>query len=125
MDLGYLEITSIFVCVLLVVGYLNRRQKKIHIPMMVSAFVIDMTIVLIIEFSRGAIDAAKSKMGPLMIVHICISVTVILLYITQIVSGIKKARGKPCGWHGHTGLMLLITRLGNLVTSFMVMQINP
>ena len=92
--------------------------------MMVSAFVIDMIIVLIIELTRGAVDSAKAKMGTLMIVHICISVAVILLYIGQIISGIKKAKGKPGGWHGQTVLMLLITRLGNLVTSFMVMNIH-
>lgn len=120
MDQYYLKAVSIFVCVLLVVGYFNRRKRKIHIPMMLSAFVIDMIIVLIIEFSRGAIKTAQAKMGPLMIIHIIISVSVILLYIGQIVSGIKKAKGGTCNWHGRTGLILLIARLGNLVTSFMV-----
>ncbi len=120
MDQYYLKAFSIFVCVLLIIGYFKRRQKKIHIPVMISAFVIDMIIVLIIEFSRGAIKTAQAKMGPLMIVHITISVIVVLLYFGQIVSGIKKAKGKTCNWHGRMGLTLLIFRLGNLVTSFMI-----
>ena len=119
----FLKIASIFVCVILIVGYFNRRRRNIHIPLMVSAFVIDMIIVLVIEFSRGVIQRVDAKMGPLMIVHIIISVTVIILYVGQIITGIKKTKGKPSGWHGKMGPTLIIVRLGNLITSFLVMQI--
>lgn len=119
--LSGLKILSITACVLLLAGYLNRKRTRIHIPLVVSAFVIDMAIVAYIELSRGALDAASAKMGPLMIVHITLSVITILLYIGQIVTGIRKVRGKPSAWHGKGGRLLLLFRFGNLITSFMVM----
>lgn len=117
-----LKCISIGVCVLLIVGYLNRRRKRVHIPLMATAFVIDMSIVLYIELSRGAIETAKAKMSTLMVVHICLSVTVILLYFGQIATGIRKARGGVSAWHGRAGLWLIAARLGNLVTSFIVTE---
>ncbi len=118
--LSGLKILSITACALLVTGYLNRKRRGIHIPLVVSAFVIDMAIVLYIEISRGALEAAQAKMGPLMIVHITLSVITILLYFGQIVTGIRKLRGKPSAWHGVGGRLLLLFRFGNLVTSFLV-----
>lgn len=116
-----LKLISMGVCVMLVVGYWNRRRKRVHIPLMASAFLIDLAVVLYIEITRDAIASAQAKMGPLMIIHICLSVTTLGLYVAQVVGGIKLARGKPCGWHRRTGLTLLVTRFGNLITSFLVM----
>jgi len=121
--LGPLHYISIFVCIMLVVGVLNRRRKRVHIPLMVSAFLIDLGLVLYIELSRGAVAAAQAKMGPLMIVHISLSVATLALYVVQMVTGIQNARGKPPSrTHAKTWRWLLLARFGNLVTSFMVMQ---
>jgi hypothetical protein len=117
-----LKAISIGVCGLLVVGYANRRRRRVHIPLMVAAFVIDMAMVAYIELTRDAIATAKEKMSTMMIVHISVSVTVILLYLGQIFSGFRKACGSEGRWHGAAGRWLIITRLGNLVTSFIVTQ---
>ncbi len=118
--LTWLKWLSILAFTLLVIGFTQRRRKAVHIPLMLTAFVLDVAIVLYIEITRDAIAAAKAKMGPLMIVHICISVAVLLLYGVQIVTGIQKARGRRNRWHGFSGTSLLLLRFGNLVTSFMV-----
>ncbi len=115
-----LKLISTFACVLIIVGYLNRSRRRVHIPLMASAFVIDMAIVLYIELARGVIDQVRARMGLLMIVHIILSSAVIALYIGQIVTGIKNARGLRSKWHAKAGLWLILTRVGNLITSFLV-----
>ena len=117
-----LHVASILVCVLLILGVLARRRKRTHIPFMIAAIGIDLTIVVIIEFGRGVIASAEEKMGPLMIVHITMSVLVLVLYGIQVVTGIKKARGRSSRLHGKVMPWLLALRLGNLFTSFLVMQ---
>ncbi len=121
---SWLHAASVLVCVLLILGVLARRRKRIHIPFMVAAIGIDVAIVAVIEFGPGlgAIASAEAKMGPLMIVHIAISVSVLVLYGVQVVTGIKKARGGSSRLHGKVMPWLLALRLGNLFTSFLVMQ---
>lgn len=115
-----LKLLSILAFLLLLAGYGARRKKAAHIALMLTAFVIDMGIVVYIEVTRDALASAKAKMGPLMIVHIALSVAVLVFYAGQIVSGVRKARGRASRWHATGGPLLLLTRFGNLVTSFMV-----
>lgn len=116
----WLKLFSILVCIALLVGYAYRRRPRIHIPLMLSAFLVDMAIVAYIEIARDAIATAEAHMGPLMIIHIIISVAVILLYLGQIATGIRNVRGKRSAWHRLAGPSLIVLRLGNLVTSFLV-----
>ena len=121
---SWLHVASVLVCVLLTLGVLARRRKRVHIPFMVAAIGIDVTIVAVIEFGPGlgAIASAEAKLGPLLIVHITMSVLVLVLYGVQVVTGIKKARGRSSRLHGKVMPWLLALRLGNLFTSFLVMQ---
>ena len=119
------ELISCGIFVLLVIGVLNRGRKRVHIPLMASAFVADMAMLLYIEFTRQAIERASTQMTPLMGVHVLLSVIVIGLYVGQIVTGIKKARGRSRPWHGKGGVGFLLCRFGNLITSFMVTYAMP
>jgi hypothetical protein len=114
------KLASILAVVLILAGLTQRRKKHVHIPLMLTAFLIDISIVVAIELTRGAVASARAKMGPLMVVHIIISVLVLVLYAVQIVSGVRKARGRPGRWHGYTGISFVLLRLGNLVTSYLV-----
>lgn len=123
-----LKAISIFVFIILVVGFAYRRRRKVHVPLMLSAFAIDMGLVAYIEFNRKAIKTAQSIItsdanagpGPLMTIHIIMSVIVVLLYFWQIYTGIGKLRGRRNASHPYTGITFLLLRFGNLVTSFMV-----
>jgi len=119
-----IHIISILVCILLVVGVLNRRRKTIHIPLMVTAIGIDLAMVLYIELTRGAVKAAEERMGLLMIVHIIISVGVLVLYGIHVWTGIKKARGGSSPTHGRIMYATVALRFLNLITSIMVMGID-
>ena len=117
-----LHYVSVGVCILLVVGLAVRKNKHAHIPFMLSAFVIDMLMLLGIELNRNAINTARTTDDRMLQTHIILSVLVVVLYIFQIVTGIRKATGRPSRIHGKTGCLLILVRVGNLVTSIIVMQ---
>jgi len=118
----WLHIVSALVCALLIAGVLARRCRNIHIPLMISAIVSDLAIVLIIEFGRGVLQQSQTRMGPLMIVHIAISVIVLIGYGIQVGTGIKKLRGRATRTHASVMPLLIIARLGNFLTSLLVLN---
>lgn len=73
-----LKLISVGVFLMLVVGVLSRRKRAAHIPIMLGAIAIDLGMVAYIEFTRDAVASAKSKMGPLMVVHLIFSFTVLV-----------------------------------------------
>ncbi len=117
-----LHYVSVGVCILLVAGIAARKNKHTHIPFMLSAFLIDMLMLVGIELNRNAIATARTTDDRLLQVHIALSVLVVLLYVFQLVTGIRMAKGRPNRFHGKTGYALLLLRVGNLVTSIIVMQ---
>jgi len=118
---GPLKLLSIGACVLILIGYFNRSRKRVHISMMVSALVIDLGIVLYLEIARAVIESIPSRpITPLLIIHIIISVTVLVLYGIQLYTGIKKARGQSSAIHSKMPLWFMVTRFGNLLTSFLI-----
>lgn len=120
--LGPLKLLSMGACILILIGYFNRSRKRVHISMMVSALVIDLGIVLYLEIARAVIESIPSKeMTPLLFVHILISITVLVLYGIQLYTGIKKARGQSSAIHSKIPFWFLVTRFGNLLTSFLIM----
>ena len=52
-----LKLLSVAVCVILVIGVLNRRRKRVHIPLMLTAMVIDVGMVLYLEIHRGVVES--------------------------------------------------------------------
>ncbi len=116
-----LKLLSVFVCVLLVVGVLKRRKPRVHIPLMVSAFLIDLAMVVYLEVRRGVVESIPGReMTFLLIFHIFLSTVVLILYGVQIFTGLKNARGNRRPWHRKAAVAFLITRFGNLVTSFLI-----
>ena len=117
-----LQFVNFGVCLLLIAGLSVRRNKHAHIPFMISAFVIDIMMVLGLELNRSVINTARTTVDPLMQVHIAMSVVVVLLYVFQIITGVRKAKGLPSRIHGKTGWTLVVLRIGNFITSIMVMS---
>ncbi len=115
-----LKILSIVVYVIILVAFANRKRVKVHVPMMAAAFVIDVAMVLYIELTRHAIETAVGPTSPVMKIHIALSVITVVLYVGQIITGIKKAKGQTSAWHGKAGAIFLLARLGNLITSFLI-----
>ena len=116
-----LVLISAAVCVLLVIGVLYRRRSSIHIPLMLSAFVIDVSMVVYLEVRRGVVESIpKRPMTLLLAVHIAISVIVLILYGTQVYSGFRRWQGHRSRWHYVAAFLLLPLRLLNFFTSILV-----
>ena len=116
-----LQIISLFVCVLLLIGYLNRSRKRLHIGMMLSALTIDLGLVLYLEITRAVVESIPGRaMTPLLLIHITLSTIVLILYGVQVVTGIRKARGRASTTHARIPFWFMTPRLGNLLTSFLI-----
>ena len=116
-----LKLLSVLVCVILVIGVLYRRRKRIHIPLMLTAMAIDVGMVLYLEIRRGVLESIPSRpMTPLLVIHITISVLVLILYGVQVVTGYHNSKGRRSAWHPRIAALLLPLRFANLITSFMI-----
>ena len=106
---------------MLLIGVACRRRRRWHMRLMISAITIDVGLVLYLEIARGVVESIpKRPMTLLLFVHILLSVSVLVMYGVQVYGGIHNARGRRSVAHRKLMPWLLLTRFGNLVTSFFV-----
>ena len=117
-----LKLISIGIVILLVYGITQRFRPKIHIPVMLIAFVLDVALVLYIELSRDATGQALgwNDLPGIMQIHIFLSTMTVVMYLVQIASGFIRWKKGGMPYHKHTGIIFMLFRLGNLATSFMI-----
>jgi len=113
---------STLVLVILVAGILLRRRRRIHIPVMLAAFSLDLASVLAIEVTRGAIRKATSSPPPLLLFHVIVSVFALLFYGVMFVLGerVRKGAEQLRPWHRRTAWLFGACRATNYVTSWMI-----
>ncbi len=79
----------------MVAGVLNRKNKWAHSRLMGSAMLIDLAIVLSLEFQRSAIKTALGfSLSPLQQFHIGASTVAVALYFPIAYFGLKNYLGK-------------------------------
>lgn len=123
---------STLVILIVFVGLLYRHKKKIHIPLMSTAFAIDVILVLIIELQRQAIENVLVNRSIFVWFHVLISVSVLVFYIILAKTGTEMAKAvridaetKLVRIHKFSAIIFVILRLTNYVTSFfMPVQIH-
>jgi len=113
---------STFVVLLLIAGVLLRRRRRIHIPVMITAFALDFVSVLAIEVSRGAVKKAVSHPPPLLLFHVAVSLFALLFYVAMFLLGerVRKGADELRHWHRRLAWMFGACRAANYVTSWMV-----
>jgi len=116
------HVASTIVLLLLVAGILLRRRRRIHVPIMLTAFGLDLGSVLAIEISRGAIKKATSSPPPLLLFHVIVSVCALVFYGVMFVLGerVRKGAEQLRPWHRRTAWMFGVCRTANYVTSWMI-----
>lgn len=119
------KLISTVVVLLLCVGLWKRRNPNIHIPVMVTAFIIDLLLVLYIEYSRSVIEMViheAAEMSLLLKIHVPISITAFLLYFPLIILGVLVRRGNTQWqpWHKRVGITFIVFRGANYITSLMI-----
>lgn len=114
---------SFLVLIIIGLGLRYRKERKKHIPLMLSAFVIDVSLVLIIEINRHAVERAVGLTLPAFTwCHIAISTSVVVLYLILITTGIKLAKGNESvrPFHKKLALVFIVLRLANFITSLLL-----
>jgi hypothetical protein len=118
-----LHALSTLVILMLMGGlYVRHRNRILHFKMMLSAFLIDVGLVLYIEISRHAVERVVTHIEPFVWFHAAVSLGVIILYIVQIFIGRRILQGRMVSTHAHryVGISFCVLRLINYVTSFSV-----
>ncbi|WP_373533133.1 hypothetical protein [Vampirovibrio sp.] len=122
-----LIVVSTVAVLLIFAGWKFRKRAEVHIPLMVSAFVIDFSLLLYIEWTRHAIETLQTDVSTaasewLLYFHVLVSAIMLVLYWVQIGTGIRLAKGKEVSriFHKNAAYAFLAFRLLNYVTSFFV-----
>lgn len=121
------HVISTLILLIIMVGLWKRKEVRIHVPLMVAAFIMDVLLVLYIELNLRAVEtvveqAMQPKNHELLLFHAAISLSVIVLYTILTILGVKilKKQRHLLPLHKKLGIVFLVFRLINYVTSFMV-----
>lgn len=87
------HIASTMVLFLIAAGIYFRRRPQWHFRLMVSAFLIDLSIVVYLEATRQAVKKVTSQGSGLLWFHVAVSVLVLVAYVIQIMLGSKLLSG--------------------------------
>jgi hypothetical protein len=118
-----LHLISTLVLVIVAVGFwLRRRRNAIHIRLMISAFLIDLCLLVYIEYSRQAVQKVVASTRPVVWFHATVSVVVLLCYVSMIHLGRGVLAGNPTARkrHQRLGIVFVILRSLNYITSYLV-----
>ena len=110
------------VVLILFAGFLLRNRRRIHIPLMIAAFTIDLGLVLTIELNRGAIKKAISGPSPLILFHVLMSLTALVSYVAMATLGnaVRNDEERWRPWHRRVAWILGGSRMANYITSWML-----
>jgi len=118
-----LHVLSTLVVIIVAAGFwLRKRRNALHIRLMISAFLIDLCLVIYIEISRHAVQKVVTSTRPLVWFHAAVSVAVLATYVMMIQLGRGLLAGRPMArrWHRVLGMTFVVLRSLNYVTSYLV-----
>jgi len=89
------QIQSLCIYALMVFGILKRKNRKIHVPTMITVLTWDIILILQIELNRGAVEkASKALVNPILLnVHVSFAVSCVIFYLLLIYTGRKLLKG--------------------------------
>jgi hypothetical protein len=115
------NVANVVVFAAILYGVSVHARRALHARIMVSCFVADVLMVLLIELQRSAIAQAVGTTSGLLRFHIAVSVAALVLWFPQLVTGRQILRGKPrLRRHRFQAWAFLLFRATNVVTAFMV-----
>lgn len=116
------QIQSILVYALMVFGISRRKQRKVHVPTMITVLTWDILLILQIELNRGAVEkASKALVNPLLLnIHVSFAVSCVVFYVLLIYTGRKLLKGDINYRlrHRFFGWSAFVLRTLTLITSF-------
>ena len=122
MEAWLMQLQSLCIVLLMMVGIYFRRQRNLHVKIMSLAMIWDVILILQIELSRSAILKASNAMSNALAlnVHVSIAVTTVLLYGFMVYTGRAMLNGKNEFRKKHRilGYTTFLMRILTFVTSF-------
>lgn len=101
-------IIATFAWVLLVLGFLARKKRSRHIPLMHSAIILDVGLVLYLQVTRDAVQTAMEfSLSLPEQIHILFSTLALVLYFPVLYLGWAVVRGKSGARSKHRKLALV------------------
>jgi len=110
------------VLILILVGVSLRKQRRKHVPIMITCFVLDMISVLYLEMNRHVIQEAFEHISQrTMQIHLFFAMGTLVGYGIAGYTGRKLLKGFAIYWvHRLNALCFLVCRTGIFVTSFLI-----
>lgn len=106
----------------MVAGYWQRLNRALHVRLMTSAILIDLALVLILEFQRHAVETAIAmKFGLLQQAHIGTSLVATILYFPILGMGYylwNNPNPKIKNWHMRVGKTAFFFRTLGFILMF-------
>lgn len=104
-----------FAFLLLVSGFIKRKDRQLHPPLMLAGILLDLSLVLYLQATRSALQTAVAfTLTTLQQYHVFVSLIATLLYFPVLVLGFKLWRGNVSialrTWHIRLALSALICR---------------
>lgn len=116
-----------FAYALLFQGVLLRRQRAVHIRLMPFGMAIDISLVLLLEITRGAVGTvAGGSLSIWQLSHVAASTFAVLLYFPVAWLGLRQLREKADAdqieWHRKLGLISFIFRTIGFALMFSMLK---
>jgi hypothetical protein len=114
-------------CVL-ITGACLHKKRHIHVPLMVTGILADLTVVIILEFNRGAIAKAIERSSTqseiLFKIHLATAIITLVGYGIALYTGRRLYTGHESirPFHRFNAKVVLLTRTIVSITSFWVVD---
>jgi len=124
----FMFIASVSFLILSVGLSVRITHRALHWKLMSLGILADVSLVLILEFQRSAINTAASfSLEPLQQAHIACSLVAVLLYIPVVILGVYRLKGWSTGhqgrwWHLRLGLGAFVFRALGFVLMFSLLD---
>ncbi len=122
MEALFMQIQSFCIVILMAVGILVHKRRKLHVKLMSLAMIWDVALILQIELSRSAIlKASKAVENALALnIHVSIAVSTVIFYGFMLYTGRAVLSGDNTlrKRHRALGYTTFILRILTFVTSF-------
>lgn len=125
------DIINAAIFLLILVAAALHHQRLRHVKLMKLCFVLDLALLIAVEFLRDKPSAVAKAIGTMthvernnvvLAIHIAFSVLVLVLWVVQLVRGSQVLRGNASMLPSHArwAKYFLLVRAGNVITAFMV-----
>lgn len=109
----------------LVFGLVNKKNKYLHVRLMSTAMIVDVSLVLLLEIQRNAIETTlESNLNWMQQTHIYSSTLAVLFYIPAAILGYKLYNNLKSSraWHLRLGGLAFLFRTIGFILMFSLIE---